>query len=267
MKKTILLLLLFAISISYAQEIINQTDEAGLRQGLWKKYYPNGNLRYEGYFKDNQPTGEWERYYENAKPQAIIHYSATSDSATAKLFDPSGQKIAEGFFLDKKKAGLWEFYSKNRVTSQSNYTDGVKNGLSKNYYPSGELLEESEWKMGVQEGRYRAYYKNGSPYIEFHYIDNKRDGICKSYFPNGRVEMEAFYKKGQRHGDWAYFDQEGNLLYTLKYANGELLNPEVLDSLQSEKFNTMEHNKGSIPDPEKFLRNPTEYMIKDQMQK
>ena len=32
----------------------NQTDSKGRRQGQWRDFYPNGQLRYEGEFKNDK---------------------------------------------------------------------------------------------------------------------------------------------------------------------------------------------------------------------
>ena len=36
---------------------INQIDSKGMKQGLWKKTYDNGNIRYKGNFIDDKAEG------------------------------------------------------------------------------------------------------------------------------------------------------------------------------------------------------------------
>jgi hypothetical protein len=64
----------------------------------------------------------------------------------------------------------------------------------------------------------------------------------------------------QRDGEWKFFDEEGKFLYHLKYERGRLLNPEVRDSIYNIQMRQMERDRNSIPDPEKFIQDPTEYM-------
>ena len=45
----------------------NYTDINGLKQGYWQKKYYNGNIKYEVYFKNNKPIGEFKRFYESGK--------------------------------------------------------------------------------------------------------------------------------------------------------------------------------------------------------
>jgi antitoxin component YwqK of YwqJK toxin-antitoxin module len=59
---------LIAISIIASGQIgteINKTDQQGRKQGRWIKKYPNENVMYDGFFKDDHPVGEFRRYYEN----------------------------------------------------------------------------------------------------------------------------------------------------------------------------------------------------------
>ena len=69
----IILVIVFSVFAAFGQTIkvkaktdsINQVDEKGLKQGLWIKKYPNGNINYEGYFKDDRPVKLMKRYFEN----------------------------------------------------------------------------------------------------------------------------------------------------------------------------------------------------------
>ena len=198
MKKGIIIVLLLFPFFVFSQ--VNQSDADGLRQGFWKKNYPNGKLMYEGHFRDGKPVGEWKRYHEGGRVKAIIDYRENSDSAFVQLFNEWGKKVAEGNFVNEKKEGTWTIFSNNRAMAKEHYVNGLKDGVSRKFYDTGEVLEESEWKNGKQEGKYQVFYKNGDPYMQCKYSNNLRNGLCLSYFPNGRIEMEAYYKNSLRNG-------------------------------------------------------------------
>ncbi len=240
---------------------INQTDAEGLRQGKWEKRYPSGKLIYVGQFKNGEPVGDWTRFYPGGIVKAKIHYAENSDSAFVQLFSERGKKIAEGNYVNEKRAGKWTLYSGDIKISEENYVDGEKHGVSMNFYPTGELFDRAEWKNGVQEGKYEVFFKNGEPYMQCKYSEGKRNGLCLSYFKNGRVEMEAYYKNNLRNGEWKFYNEEGDHLYTLKYDEGKLLNPEVRDSIGNQQMEEMEKGRHNIPDPEKFMQDPSEYMM------
>jgi antitoxin component YwqK of YwqJK toxin-antitoxin module len=259
------LLLFFLLYSNILLAQINQTDANDLKQGLWQKKQPNGRLIYEGHFKNNKPFGEWKRYHPGGQIKAHIIYKG--DTAQTQLFDVWRKKVAEGNYLNQKKEGLWKVYDNGVIIADETYRQGIKEGPSHRYYPSGEVMEETNWKNGVQSGAHRLFFKNGEPYMQCKMQNNQRHGLCIIYFDNDREELVAEYKNNLRHGEWKYFDREGNLRYTLHYNEGQILNPEVRDSIGNLEMQALEKNKGSIVDPEKFTQDPSEYMIKKNIYK
>ncbi len=257
----IALIILFFVPF-FALSQINQTDTNGLRQGFWQKKQPNGRLMYEGNFKDGKPVGEWKRFHPGGQVKAIINYRTESDSANAQLLDEWGKKVAQGIYLNEKKSGLWVYFSEDRKVADEEFREGEKHGKAHRYYDSGEIWEETEWISGIQEGSYRVFFKSGDPFFQCKMNNNQRNGLCLTYFQNGRVELEANYKNGLHNGEWKYFNKEGDYLYSLFYNEGEILNPNIRDSIANLQLQNMEKGKDSIVDPEKYIEDPTGYMIK-----
>jgi len=256
-----ILVVLFSLSQSFAQDAANQLDANGKKQGYWSKKQANGKLLYSGYFKDDQPVGEWKRYHENGVVKAHIVYPENSDTASVQLFDDFGNKVAEGFYVDKVKAGRWVYFEKRQKVAEENYVNGQKDGIAKTYYPTGELFVESKYVNGLQEGVYRAYFKSGKPYFECQMKGDKRDGFCQIFYQNGEMETEAFYRQGVRNDEWKYYDENGNYQYSLIYDEGIVMNTAVLDSIEQIRYQQLDINKNAILDPEKFMSDPSEYMM------
>ncbi len=258
--RIVLLLLLFIPFFTFSQ--INQTDSNGLRQGLWQKQQANGKLLYEGNFKDGKPVDEWKRFHEGGQVKAIINYKQNSVSAFTQLFDKLGKKVAEGNYVNQKKEGNWIYFSENRKVAEEQFQNDLKNGTSFKYYETGELMEEFEWKEGNQDGKYQIFYKSGQAYLQCKMRQNQRHGLCLIHSQNGKLEIEANYNNNLRHGEWKYYNTNGEFQYSLMYNNGEILNPEVRDSIANQKLLNFEKGKENITDPEKFMEDPTEYMQK-----
>jgi len=259
MKRLILfLILIFPLSL-YSQ--VNQVDSQGRRQGVWQKKYPDGNLIYEGQYRDGEPVGVWTRYHEGGQIKAKIQYAENSDSASVTLFDPAGTKISDGTYVNEKREGLWTFFSGDIMISTEECKDGDKHGISRKYYPTGELLEEAEWVKGKQDGRYQVFFQNGQPYMQCKFSDGKRNGLCLVRFENNRIEMEAYYVDNLRHGEWKFYNDKGDYLYSLEYDHGKLLNPEVRDSIDNINMQQLEKGRQFLTDPEKYINNPTEYLM------
>ncbi len=253
------IIFLFAGSI-VAQNTVNQLDAQGRKQGFWTKKDTDGKLLYQGTFKNDQPVGEMKRFHPNGKLKAVLIFVEGSELSDARLYDEGGNLIAQGKYIGQKKTGEWSYFKDAKIVSAENYLNGQKNGVSKRYYQTGELLEESNWKDDKLNGIYRSFFQDGKTFLECGYSEAMRNGPFKTWFADGTLELNASYTGDVRDKDWQYFDKNGILLYTLKFELGTLLNPEVQDSIdaaQSDSFKTRENN---IPDPEKFMQNPEEYM-------
>ena len=251
--------LLFTSSI-FAQNTVNQVDARGRKQGFWTKKDADGKLIYQATFKDNKPVGEMKRFHPNGKLKAVMIFAEGSELSDAKLFDERGSQIAQGKYAGQEKTDEWSYLLDSKLVATENYTNGQKNGVSKRFFKTGELLEESNWLNDKLNGLYRSYFQDGRSNLECNYSNGQRNGTFKTWFPNGTLELEAFYKKDTRDNDWKYFDETGKLLYTLKFDLGKLLNPEVQDSIDKRKSGNYKTKEDNIPDPEKFMKNPEEYM-------
>jgi len=258
----ILFIFIFFIPL-FAAAQLNQTDANGLRQGTWQKKQANGRLLYEGQFKDDKPIGEWKRYHPGGQLKALIEYHG--DTAYTQLFDVWKNKVAEGAYVNERKEGLWKIFNQNRLVADETYVGGIKNGVAHRYYDTGEVMEETHWQNGEQNGDYKVFFKNGEPYLQCKMRDNMRDGLFLVYFENGRQEMVASYRNNLRDGDWKYYNREGDLRYTLQYDQGKILNPQVRDSVDNLQMQELEKNKDVLMDPEKFMEDPSEYMLKNRM--
>jgi antitoxin component YwqK of YwqJK toxin-antitoxin module len=260
--KSLLLLILSVPLLAFGQQNMNQTDAQGKKQGWWQKKYPNGKIMYQGNFRDDKPVGEWKRYHDSGSVKAILDYDTKSDSVKARLFENSGKPVAEGFYISEKKIGTWNYYSDGVIIAKENFQEGRKTGISYKFYPTGQLLEESEWKDDQLNGKYRAFFTSGKPYLECIYQAGQRNGFCISYYQSGAVEVEAYYEKDLPDREWKYFDKEGNIRYVLNYTRGTLTNPEVIQKMDTRQLDDLEKQRGRLIDPEKYLQNPEEYMLK-----
>jgi antitoxin component YwqK of YwqJK toxin-antitoxin module len=251
--------LLFTLTVAgFAQTSINQTDAMGKKQGLWVKKDRDGKKIYEATFRDGKPVGEMKRFYPNGKVMALMNFLAGSDTAVAQLFDESGSLMARGKYVDQKKTGEWTYFLDSKIVSTENYGNGLKEGPAKRFYKTGELLEESNWKNGHLDGLYRAYFSNGKVYLECNYSDGQRNGPFRIWQSDGTPELDASYCYDARDKDWKYFDGSGKIRFTLKFDKGKMLNPQVQDSIDS--LNSKSFTAKDVPDPEKFMQNPEEYM-------
>ena len=91
-----------------------------------KNFYPNGNLKEEGWFLNNEKTDYWFFYYQN------------------------GSKKAEGHFTENKRNKWWIFYDENEeVIRKSEYKNDLLNGFSL-IYLNNQLIKVEKYQANFK---------------------------------------------------------------------------------------------------------------------
>lgn len=100
------------------------------------------------------------------------------------------------------------------------FKNGVIEGSSKLYYPSGKLASVATFKNGKVEGIQKDYYENGKIKREISHKNGVVDGIAKVYYPTGKLMSEESYKNDQLDGIVKRYDENGKLIEQETYKNG-----------------------------------------------
>lgn len=184
----------------------NKIDKNGLRQGEWVDYHENGNVRFKGQFKDNEPIGEFEYY------------------------TPEGKLIAKGQYLNKKKDGKWQYFSDKDgyLILTEDYKNGALNGKAVVYIPETDVVsEETNYVNGVKQGEYLKYYDNGALMVKANYKNDNLDGDYFNYYSHGIVKEEGRFAEGMKIGEWKTYDIEGNVISTDNHEEENYNDPEL----------------------------------------
>lgn len=104
-------------------------------------------------------------------------YTKGSDQPYSGLFIDyfySGKKQGEGILKNGKVDGLRVVYRADGSKSYfRNYTDGVANGDSEEYFPNGKLKQKGSFKDGLDEGLWVDYYSTGAIKRQITFKDTK----------------------------------------------------------------------------------------------
>ena len=100
------------------------------------------------------------------------------------------------------------------------FKNGVIEGSSKLYYPSGKLASVATFKNGKVEGIQKDYYENGKLKVELPFKNGVVDGIAKVYYPTGKLMSEESYKNDQLDGIVKRYNENGKLIEQETYKNG-----------------------------------------------
>ncbi len=210
----IIVAVLFAVSAAVAQNF-NQTDAKGRRQGAWRDFYPNGQLRYEGQFKNDKCKGTFKYYDELGNLKATNEFDKSGEKALNKTYAENGRLIATGYYVGQKKEGEWKYFDakSGQLRLVEDNKNGKVHGWSRLYNPNnGTLAEETQFVEGQPEGKCRKYSDAGVLIIECHYHGGLLDGATKTYYPSTALKEEGQYAKGVKTGLWKTYNEDGDII-------------------------------------------------------
>jgi len=257
MSHRLLVVLLFvccsSMTMGQSQTVINQTDKNGKKQGHWIKTYPNGNVMYDGFFKNDQPDGDFKRYYEDKTLKSLLVFSRNGIEANATLYYPNGFVATKGKYVSQLKEGRWQFFSaitSGCLISEEEYSKNLRNGLSVKYYPDSIVAEKLTYVNDIRNGEWISYYPDGSLSFKTNNVNGKIDGSFEAYYENGKLELSGHYKGDLREGLWHIYKKNGSLRFEIEYVAGIPKNLD-LEIYQSDYIDSLEQNRIKIADPEK----------------
>lgn len=203
-----------------SRERINRTDNNGMKQGVWKEFYPNGAIKAERSFRDNLQHGYYKEYdikgnltltmlYENG---AVVKSNVEDepDIEIVNRYDQSGKLIYSGPFRNQVPVGV-----------HREYTSDGKVANAKLYNDNGLLLSEGIVDdAGRYNGKWKDYYASGKIFAEGQYTDSRRTGMWKFYNLSGKTEQSGSYNNGRPDGLWTWYYDTGEVLREEEYYQG-----------------------------------------------
>lgn len=219
----LLLVSSFFFTTDICSQKINQVDSNGKRVGIWRKYYSNKRIRYQGQFKNGQEYGTFKFYdiTTSKHPTVIKIYEPNSNKAFVQFFTLKGNLRSKGQMNGKKRVGKWVYYfPTGKLFSEEFYKDGKLEGVVKNYYANGKVTEEVYYKNGQKNGISKKYADDGILLEEVNYLNGKREGEAKYFDLKGNLKEKGIFKADKRFGKWEF------------YLDGELVKKDKTDKAE-----------------------------------
>ena len=198
---------------------INRKDKNNLKQGKWYVFYPNGNVRQDGTYRDDKKDGYFKDYAENGDLISVSKY--VNDVRQADAEEVTKLDIQNEYFPDGK------------IKISGTYRNGVPEGVRREYSEDGQIVKSEVFtngmitgegiikEDGVKQGHWKEFYTDGTLKAEGDYKDDKKTGEWKYFYPDGILEQAGKYtSSGKFTGKWKWFFQSGQLMLEEEYLNG-----------------------------------------------
>lgn len=96
-------------------KIIKYFEGKGRSKSMVKEafFYPGGQLRMMGEYKEGAKHGHWVSYYNNGNKWSEGYYNEGINDGKTTTWHENGQKYYEGAFKAGERAGIWKFWDEN----------------------------------------------------------------------------------------------------------------------------------------------------------
>ena len=226
------------------KDIVNYTDDAGMKQGLWV-ITKNGHKLEEGMYVNNIKTGNWRAYYDNQHLKHEINYTKGEARGTAHFYYENGKLRESGNWQIDHWEGSYKYYFESGQLSYDWFYNesGHRQGDQHYYHTNGKKMYEGHWKDGKTEGALLVYndsgelieekiFNNGqitktikTPSSEHKKSNSKFSGTGFHTITNlsGNIDEKGYFMNGNLlNGEKHNYDKSGKLISITRMKNGKI---------------------------------------------
>jgi uncharacterized protein len=237
---------LYKGGILQGYEKINQKDKDGLKQGIWKDFHDNMEIRKEVKYNDDSLDGYVKEYdkkgnllstkkYNNGKQ--ILRAPEIANVEVYKEVFEDGTLKYEGVYSDGVAIGThFKYKQKNQCDSSLFLRDDSTNiYINKlvcrnvpvpdsciEYFDGTVVAKGAVDSLRNRIGLWYEYHNTGDFKGKGMYSVGGRNGDWEFFYPSGKLEQKGKYdKKGRAQGIWKWYYESGQLWREELYVNGK----------------------------------------------
>ena len=179
----------------------------GKLHGVSKFYLGNGTLVSTLEYKNGKRNGEYKRYDRYSNLWYIGIYKDDKLYGIEKSYDYRKKKLLSYdtiMYKNDKKNGLSKHYnSSDQLLSVKNYINNELDGEATFYHANGKLRGKENYKNGAPQGTTTFYYDNEKVEFIYKYDSNgEQHGIQKRWYADGDLLSQVTYRHGVKHGPY-----------------------------------------------------------------
>ena len=225
-------------------ENINRYNSENNKDGVWKEFYNNGNIKKEKSYLNGKLNGYTKIYNENGKLLDAIKYE--NGEVDLKLndqelnveikeeYDKNENLVFTGTYKKNIPIGIHRYFNKKGdVIKSITYNiygkvigegkvliNGNNEGDWIVYYDNGKKREIGKYSRGKKHGKWTYYYKNERVQQLGSYVNGKLSGSWRWYYETGELLREELYLYGQQDGEAIEYSELGNIISQGNYIEG-----------------------------------------------
>lgn len=95
-----------------------------IKTGVWKQWYPNGNMLFQGEYREGKKQGTWTVWNINGQIITEGQYESGLRTGDWKKYE-AGNIVVQGQFANDKAQGLWKYMKSSGYQIDANYVDDI----------------------------------------------------------------------------------------------------------------------------------------------
>jgi antitoxin component YwqK of YwqJK toxin-antitoxin module len=220
MKNKILMLMAFVLVMinckaQIVDTIFNQLDSNGLMQGIWRIMYSNeagANIYSIGNYKNGKKNGMYKHFHKNGNLRGVEYYKNDTLHGNSIVYRLDGTIQYEENFQDGRTHGWKRYYNeRGELFEEQEYVLGLPNGIYNAYSAKKNIVMSGYSVNRIEHGLRRVFaddsthrllkeieFKNGVMITERIFKDGKLTKIRKYNYEAGLKRLEALRKKNKK---------------------------------------------------------------------
>jgi antitoxin component YwqK of YwqJK toxin-antitoxin module len=203
-------------------------------KGTWQSHYSNGNPCDSGFLYENIPDGLWKCWYPNGQLRVEMECSAKRMSATIdemqRIYKPGyspGPGITQmrqvmatsSYSYDKIVYG--QLYVATHPPDLDNSIRRVNVQVQQGNGVNTFTTETPPFTECLVHGVYKTYFDNGLLQDSGYCENGIREGVWEEWDEEQGMRAVGFYKGGLRWKDWRFYNKEGKIQFVKRYNRTE----------------------------------------------
>ena len=220
----------------------NRYNRNGEKEGIWKEFFPESELVFrDGNYSSGKRNGLFQYYdkkgivirtetYEN---DVLVTDDGGAGNLTFKVDTVAVGVIARGGYAGNVKQGIFhvertsgekitnQVFQMGKMVAEGKLDDeGMRQGIWKEYFLSGELKAEGEYKDNQRIGEWKYFETSGKIELVGKYWKGIPDGEWTWYYDNRAVHRRESFSRGKLDGEYVEWDTAGVVILQGNYSDG-----------------------------------------------
>lgn len=173
--------------------ILEYHKKDGILDGLWTKWYTNGQKAEEGSYKNGKKNGKWGAWFPSSTFKYTGEYLNGKRSGKYLEWNKKGKKSQEILYSNGKRIEEYLIINDSIGFMEINKKYGILEGQWVKWYSEGKKEEEGVYDGGKKIGNWSKYNRSGIVLEEWNYDSQGRNLYEITYYDNGTVKMYCDY--------------------------------------------------------------------------